>query len=73
MDKKILVNLIEELKMQINENKNEDSSHYNKILSKRADEVIEHFNSNPGDVIVINKSSYNNNIDFLNNDDSCEY
>tara|TARA_X000000368_G_scaffold418138_1_gene416728 strand:+ start:15810 stop:16031 length:222 start_codon:yes stop_codon:yes gene_type:complete len=73
MNKKTLVDLIEELKRQINENKSDDLSCYNEILSKRADKVIEHFNSHPGDVIVINKSSYNNNIDFLNNDDSCEY
>jgi restriction endonuclease S subunit len=71
MNKKKLVDLIEELKQQLNKDTETDLDNYKNKLSERADEVINHFQSMPGDVVVINK--YPNGIDFLTDDDSCEY
>jgi hypothetical protein len=70
MDKKKLVNLIEDLKKYIDEDENIEFSDYRKTLSKRSEEIINYFESIPGDLVVVNKS---NNIDYLNFDDSCEY
>lgn len=71
MNKKKLVDLIEELKQQLNQDQETDLDNYKNKLSKRAEEVINHFQSMPGDVVVINKNT--NSINFLTDDDSCEY
>ena len=70
MDKKTLVDLIEDLKKHIDEDENIESADYRKTLSKRSEEIINYFESIPGDLVVVNKR---NNIDYLNCDDSCEY
>jgi hypothetical protein len=70
MDKKTLVNLIEDLKKHIDEDENIESADYRKTLSKRSEEIINHFKSLPGDLVVVNKI---NNINYLSDDDSCEY
>lgn len=70
MDKKTLVDLIEDLKKHIDEDENIESADYRKTLSKRSEDIINYFESIPGDLVVVNKS---NNIDYLNCDDSCEY
>ena len=70
MDKKTLVDLIEDLKKHIDEDENIESADYRKTLSKRSEDIINYFESIPGDLVVANKR---NNIDYLNCDDSCEY
>ena len=45
MDKKTLVNLIEDLKKHIDEDENIESADYRKTLSKRSEEIINHFKS----------------------------
>jgi len=70
MDKKTLVDLIEDLKKHIDGDENIESADYRKTLSKRSEEIINHFKSLPGDLVVVIKR---NNIDYLNCDDSCEY
>jgi hypothetical protein len=70
MDKKTLVDLIEDLKKHIDEDENIESADYRKTLSKRSEDIINYFESIPGDLVVVNKR---NNIDYLNCDDSCEY
>lgn len=70
MDKKTLVNLIEDLKKHIDEDENIESADYRKTLSKRSEDIINYFESIPGDLVVVNKI---NNINYLSDDDSCEY
>ena len=70
MDKKTLVDLIEDLKKHIDEDENIESADYRKTLSKRSEDIINYFESIPGNLVVVNKR---NNIDYLNCDDSCEY
>ena len=70
MDKKTLVDLIEDLKKHIDEDENIESADYRKTLSKRSEDILNYFESIPRDLVVVNKR---NNIDYLNCDDSCEY
>lgn len=71
MEKKELIDLIKELKQQLDENRETDLDNYVGTLSKRAEKMINHFESSYGDIVVIKKST--SNVNYYKDDDSCEY